>query len=69
MKTDYLKNISNGVHFFDKAVGWVSATLPKMYSLASTFQAFRSDLLLSIRTEFCDILGKFISPKKIGCGC
>ena len=49
MKTDYLKNISNGVHFFDKAVGWVSATLPKMYSLASTFQAFRSDLLLSIR--------------------
>ena len=45
MKTNYLKNISNGVHFFDKAAGRVSATLPKMYTLASTFQDFRSDLL------------------------
>ena len=41
----------------------VSAILQEMYSLASTFQGFRSDLLLSIK--FRDILGKFIS----GCGC
>ena len=38
-----------GFIFFDKVADWVSATLPKMYSLASTFQGFRSDLLLSIK--------------------
>ena len=49
MKTNYLKNISNVVHFFDKVAGWVSATLPKMYFLTSTFQGFYLDLLLSIK--------------------
>ena len=39
------------VHFFAKVAGWVSATLPKMYSLASTIQGFLSDLLLSIKTS------------------
>ena len=47
MKTNYLKNISNVVHYFNKVAGWLSAILPKMYSLASTFQGFCSDLLLS----------------------
>ena len=46
MQTNYLEYISNEAPFFDKIAGWVSATLPKMYSLASTFQGFRSDLLL-----------------------
>ena len=49
MKTNYLKNISNVVHFFNKVAGWVSATLSKMYSLSSTFQGFCSDLLLSVK--------------------
>ena len=38
-----------GFIFFDKAASWVSTTLPKMYSLASTIQGFRSGLLLSIK--------------------
>ena len=40
MQTNYLKNASNGVYFFGKVAGWVSA---------SAFQGFRSDLLLSIK--------------------
>ena len=40
---------SNEVHFFDRDADWVTATLPKIYSLASTFQGFPSDLLLSIK--------------------
>ena len=35
--------------FFDKVVDWVCVSLPKMYSLASTFQDFRSNLLLTIK--------------------
>ena len=46
-----------------KGVRWVSATLPKMYSLVNTFQGFRSDLLLSIFIR--DILRKFISQKNL----
>ena len=38
-----------GFILFDKVAGWMSATLANMYSLASTFQGFRSDLLLSIK--------------------
>ena len=49
MQTNFLKNINNGVHSFGKVADWVVATLPKMYSLASTFQGFCSDLQLSIK--------------------
>ena len=54
--------------FFDKVAGWVSATLPKMYSLASTFQGFRSDLLLSIKIlrYFRNV---YFPEKTFGCGC
>ena len=49
--------------FFDKVAGWVSATLPKMYSLASTFQG-----LLSIKTS--QYFRKVYFPEKpFGCGC
>ena len=47
--------------FFDKVAGWVSATLPKMYSLASTFQGFVS--ICCYLSKFRDILGKFISQE------
>ena len=40
-----------GFIFYEKVAGWVSATLQKMCFLASHFQGFRSDLLLSI--EIC----------------
>ena len=48
---------------FDKVSGSVSATLLKMYSLASTSQDLRSNLLLFIK--FRGILGKFISQKNL----
>ena len=35
--------------FYRQISRWVSATLSKMYSLASTFQGFHSDLFLSIK--------------------
>ena len=68
MQTNYLENICNEVHFFDKVAGWVSATLPKMYSLARTFQGFRSDLLLSIKIlqYFRNV---YFPEKPFGCGC
>ena len=59
---------SNELHFFDRDADWVSATLSKIYSLASTFQGFPSDLLLSIK-----ILRYFkkayFQEKPVGCGC
>ena len=51
-----------GFIFFDKVAGWVSTTLPKMYSLASTFQGFRSNLLLSIK--FSRFFRKVYFPEK-----
>ena len=68
MKRNYLKNISNGVHFFDKVAGLVSATLPKMYSLARTFQVFRSDLLLSIKISRY-FRKAYFPEKRLCCGC
>ena len=52
-----------GFIFFDKVADWVSATLPKIYSLASTFQGFVS--ICCYLSKFRDILGKFISQKNI----
>ena len=69
MTSNYLKKISNEkYHFLDKVAGWVSATSPKMCSLASTLQGFRSDLLLS--TKLSRYFRKVYFPKKpFGCGC
>ena len=68
MQTNFMKNTSNGVHFFDKVAGEGSATLPKMYSLASIFQGFHSDLLLS--TKISGYFRKVYFPEKpFGCGC
>ena len=74
MQTNYLKNASNGVYFFDKVAGWVSA---------STFQSFRSDLLLSIKisqyfkknqknlvvaASHCKVFKRFLPTKNIYSG-
>ena len=56
------------VSLFLAVTDWVSASLPKFYSLASTFQGFCSDLLLSIKIS--QYFRKFCFPEKpFGCGC
>ena len=56
-----------GFILFDKVAGWVSATSANMYSLASTFQGFRSDLLLFIKIS--GYFRKVYFSEKPGCGC
>ena len=56
-----------GLIFFDKVAGWGSPNLPKMYSLASIFRGFRSDLLLSVKILRYFKKGYF-PDKPFGCG-
>ena len=44
IQKNFLKNICNGAHFFDKIAGQMSATFPKMHP-----QGFCSNLLLPIK--------------------
>ena len=45
--TNQLKDVCNGVDFFDKIAGWGSAILPKICFSTSIFQDFWSDLYYS----------------------
>ena len=59
--------LAMGFIFFGKVVGCGSATLPKMYSLASVFQGGHSSLLLSIKIS--RYFRKVYFTEKPGCGC
>ena len=64
MKTDYLKNISNGVHFFDKA-GWMGVcNFTKNVFLSKYFSGF-SFRFVVIYQNFAIFQESLFPPKKL----
>ena len=64
MKTNYLKNISNGVHFLTKLQDGCMQLYQKCIPQQVLFRLFVQ--ICCYLSKFWDILGKFISQKRFG---